>query len=223
MKKNKKIFQHSLDFQAKEGISIPATKEVYLKKLKEFEGMAINNAQIDDGIMYSDTLKKYKLIGRTLTLFVVVQRTIEEKRFPSSNYIEAEVFSPVKYRFIFVKNWRLYYKGKIVYDNTRFEEFKSPKQYRGLLTKATLLRVTINSEWTKATFIFTEDLKVVADAFFRTTKMRGRFLAHFFTIVKDPEPFIMHLDFAKPDNVYFTNEIAQLGIVPRKKRPKFIV
>lgn len=223
MYKNIKIYQHSRDFQKHEGILLPSSQDVYREKLKDFEGKKVSHVKIKNYIDFRHRLGKRVLIDRTLTLSFLIQRTIEAKQF-SEHYREEEVTSTVHYKFIFVKEWMLHDKGVLVYDNSDVARYPDPKKYIKSLTEATLLKTDIDQKWTKATLTFDNELVLVIDVFYNTTnKTRGKYLAYFFNIVKDPEPFIQHLDFAKPETIYFANETVQLKTAKRKNRPPFVI
>lgn len=98
--------------------------------------------------------------------------------------------------------WKLYDKDKLVYDNDNVSVYPNPTQYAEKFKNATLLQADINSEWTKATFTFDNNLTIETfpHSYGESKKQ------HFFTIVKDPEPMTKILDFGNPEEILYRNE-----------------
>ena len=86
-----------------------------------------------------------------------------------------------------------------------------------------LLSTFIDPTWTTARLIFNNDYVIVIPNLYKTNKLGGKHAENFFTIVKDPEPFIQHLNFAKPESIYYANESVQLKTAKRKNRPPFVI
>lgn len=215
--KNIKIYQHGRDFQNHEGIHLPSSQQVYLEKLRSFEGMKISHVRIEDKIINRLDPNKREVFGKYLALHIPIQRRIEAKKF-DENYSEPEINSDTEYMFNLVVAWKLYDKGTLVYDNEHFSDYKNPKIYAKRFIEATLLTADIDKKWTTLTLTFDNDLKIIA-----FNKIPRRNINYFFSIVKQAEPFIQHLDFAKPETIYYANESVQLKIAKRKNRPPFVI
>lgn len=215
--KNLVIYQKSTDFKKQEGIFLSSNKRLYSEKLHFFEGMRISHAKVEDKVIYRSIPSRRQVFGKHLALHIPIQRRIEAKRF-SENYSEPEINSDTSYIFNLVVAWKLYDKNALVYDNEHFSDYKNPKIYTQRFTDATLLKATIDKKWTTLTLIFDNDLKIIV-----LNKIPRRNINYFFTIVKQAEPFIQHLNFAKPETIYYANESVQLKTSKRKNRPPFVI
>jgi hypothetical protein len=220
MHKNVVIYKDALDFRKREGIVLPSTKEQYIQKLKAFEGMKVGRATLDH---YINTNPEYGEIvdeERYLFLDFYITRRIEGKTFPEySDYKEEEVNSETSYSFRFVRSWKLYFNDELVYDTENLSQYKSPRNYIKDLNDATLLDADIDKDWDSATFVFDTGLKLIA---INDPKSRHK-RPFFFTIIKQSEPFVQHLDFGTPEKIYYANEVVQQKVTDRKKHPKFVV
>jgi hypothetical protein len=196
MKKNIKTYKSFIYYEDNAGIGAESSKSNLLEKLRSFEGMVVDHAEIETG---------YTMRRESLAFYINIQNIIQDEGSDKRLMIESS------YRFSFVRQWKLFQKEELIYEGEDFTKYEYSDKYQKLFNGAKLIKAEIDKDWKEATFKFENDLEL---------KVYARYdelgLASFFIITKNPEPFIMLLNFAKTEEITYLNEILNSEVVKRE-------